>query len=471
MKKTMAKGMLTIAMSSLLSISLWGCGGTNTQSTTAVDKSSAKPVDSAAPTAANDGKVVELKFSFWGSTFEKQAVEDMIASFNKSHPGIHVTPMYIPGDYNSKINTLMAAGGLPDMGYLDTPLALKWGKEGKLLNFTPYLKDFPAFNDRIPQSKLYPSPDVYVGTTIASDSINLFYNKDLFKEAGLDLPPSKAENAWTWDEFLLVAQKLTKDKNGKNATEAGFDPGNIVQYGFDFPNAAEGWFPLLRSNGTDIASEDGKTYTMNSPEGVQTIQALEDLIYKYHVSPTPTQKKNAPGLNVQLQTKKIAMIQGGMWSLLDLASTKLNYGIGVLPKFKEPKTGVVGAAAIIFNTTKHPKEALEFYSYYNDPAQVKLYSDGLWMPIQTKYFTDKDSIDLWTKNDSHPPEFNDAAVDYQFKHGDPMPTNSLINYLEIQNLINPALDDVWSGKKPAKEVLDGLAPKIQPLLQGRYSQN
>jgi len=264
---------------------------------------------------------------------------------------------------------------------------------------------------------------------------------------------------------------LTKDKNGKNATQAGFDPKNIVQYGFDFPNAAEGWFPYLRSNGTDIASEDGKTFTFNSAEGIQVIQALQDLVYKYHVAPAPTQKQNAPGLNVLLQTKRIAMIQGGMWSLLDLSSTKLNYGIGVLPKFKEPKTGVVGASAVIFNTTKHPKEALEFYSYYNDPTQVNLYSVGLWMPIQTKYFTDPAAVDLWTKNDSHPPEFNDAAVDYQLKYGDSMPTNSLIDYLQISNIINPALDDIWSGKKSAKQVLNAIAPQVQPLLKGRYTQN
>ncbi|QGQ95075.1 sugar ABC transporter substrate-binding protein [Paenibacillus psychroresistens] len=487
MKKIMTKGLLSILLISVLSIALWGCGSTKEDDAAATNSASAAesvkptdaitstaPTDTAAPTvapAANDGKVVELTFSYWGSTYEKKAIDKMLESFNASHPGIHVKPLYIPGDYGTKINTLMAAGGLPDVGYLDTPLALKWGKEGKLLDFTPYLKQFPQLEDRIPQAKLYPAPGVYIGSTLASDSLNLFYNKDLFTEAGLDLPPSKAENAWTWDQFLLVAQKLTKDKNGKNATEAGFDSKNIVQYGFDFPNGSGGWFPYILSNGSDIASADGKTYTLNSPESIQAFQNLQDLVYKYHVSPTPTTKKNAPGTEVQLQTKKVAMIQDGMWKLLDLASTKLNYGIGVLPKYKEPKTGVVGASGVIFSSTKHPVEALEFYSYYNDPAQVDLYSVGLWMPIETKYFTEQASIDLWTKNASHPAEFNDAVVNYQFKNGVAMPTNSLIGYLEIGTLIDSALDDIWTNKKPAKEVLDALAPKVQPLLQGRYTQN
>lgn len=46
-------------------------------------------------TLAED-KVVELKFTLWGSPFEKQAIEKAVASFNASHPNIHVTAQHIP---------------------------------------------------------------------------------------------------------------------------------------------------------------------------------------------------------------------------------------------------------------------------------------------------------------------------------------------------------------------------------------
>ncbi|MFC5449080.1 ABC transporter substrate-binding protein [Paenibacillus aestuarii] len=460
--KRAKNGMIVLTLFTGISTVLWGCSG----SIGTVEKKNTK----AAAQKTNSGTPVELVFTFWGSNYEKQAVEKMVDSFNSSHPNIHVTSQHIPVDYEMKMNTRMATHELPDVAYLDTPLALKWGKEGKLLNFTPYLNQFPEFKDRLPQSKLYPEPGNFIGTTIAGDDYNLFYNKDLFKEAGQDLPPSKVEKAWSWDQFIEVAQKMTKDKNGKHPNEAGFDENNIVQYGFDFPRDFHGWFPYLRSNGSDIASEDGKTYTMNSPQAVEVIQSLQDLIYKYHVSPTPMEKKNSPDVSVQLQTKKIAMVHAGAWSLLDLASLKFNFGVGVLPKFKDPKTGFFGAGAVIFATTKHPKEALEFYTYYNDPAQVNLYSEGLWMPIVDKYYKDTKSIDSWANNSAHPSEFKTAAVDYMLKYGEPTPNLTLINYLEIQNQINPALDQVWLNKRSAKEVLDELKDKVQPLLQGRYSQ-
>ncbi|MES4785598.1 MAG: ABC transporter substrate-binding protein, partial [Nitrospiraceae bacterium] len=62
-------------------------------------------------------------------------------------------------------------------------------------------------------------------------SMALFYNKDLFKAAGLkDLDP---ETPATWDEILNLARQLTLDMNGKRPGESGFDPRRIKQYGLN----------------------------------------------------------------------------------------------------------------------------------------------------------------------------------------------------------------------------------------------
>ena len=59
----------------------------------------------------------ELPFTFWGSPQEKRAVDDMIASFNESHPGITVRGQHIPTDYGIKLNTMIAGGTPPAAGY------------------------------------------------------------------------------------------------------------------------------------------------------------------------------------------------------------------------------------------------------------------------------------------------------------------------------------------------------------------
>jgi multiple sugar transport system substrate-binding protein len=427
--------------------------------------------DNAGNTASgsqSSGEKVKLKFMYWGSAFEKAAMEKMIKAFNGSHPNIEVKGEHVPGDYNAKINTLMATGDLPDVAYLGEGLALKWATDGKVLDMTQYLDMYPDLGNRLKQSYYYYEPGKTIGTNTAVEMITLYYNKDLFKEAGVELPPTNGANAWTWQQFVDIAKKLTKDSSGKTPNDPGFDPKNIVQYGVSFPTWMGGWYPFLLSNGADITNADGTQFAMNSPEAIEVFQKLQDLMYKDYVAPTATQQQNMPATNVRLQTKKVAMAIDGQWSLLDFASSKMNFGIAVLPKLKEPKTFVLGAPTVIFSNTKHPKEALEFYLYHNNPEQVDLYKQGLWMPLQDKYYSDPAAIDSWIKNDSHPAEYKEAVIDYTLKYAGRSPAYSLKNFAEIDPKISASLDKIWTNKEPAEKVLNDMVKEVQPLLKGRY---
>ena len=420
------------------------------------------------PASRSSGEKAKLKFMYWGSAFEKEAMEKMIKTFNESNPDIEVKGEHVPGDYNAKINTLMATGELPDVAYLGEGLALKWAADGKVLDMTEYMDMYPELGNRLKQSYYYYAPGKTIGTNTAAEIITLYYNKDLFEEAGLDLPPTNGADAWTWEQFVDVAKKLTKDSSGRTPNEAGFDSKNIVQYGVSFPTWMGGWYPFLLSNGADITNEDGTKYALNSPEAVEVFQALQDLMYKDYVAPTATQQQNMPATNVRLQTKKVAMAIEGQWALLDFASTKMNFGMGVLPKFKEAKTMMLGAPTVIFSSTKYPKEALKFYIYHNNPEQVDLYKKGLWMPLEEKYYTDPATIDSWIKNDAHPPEYKEAVIDYTLTYAGRSPAYSLKNFAEIDPKISASLDKIWTNKEPADKVLRDMEKDIQPLLQGKY---
>jgi multiple sugar transport system substrate-binding protein len=114
--------------------------------------------------------------------------------------------------------------------------------------------------------------------------------------------------------------------------------------------------------------------------------------------------------------------------------------------------------------------ALELYLYHNDPAKVKLFSDGLWMPLEKKYYTDPKLIDLWTKNKAHPAEFKSAVIDYALNNAVATWTQSIKNSSAISELITPPLQQVDNGKKSAAEVCRMVAGKVQPLLKGSYPQ-
>ncbi len=426
----------------------------------------------ASPEASGKPKeVVKLKFMYFGSTDEKKAMENMIRAFNDSHPHIQVTGEHVPGDYNTKMNTLMAANELPDVAYLGDGLTTKWGSEGKLMDLSQYYDEFPEMQNKLKASYLYTEPGKAVANFTALEVMVLYYNKDIFEEEGIPLPPADPAQAWTWDEFVSVAKKLTKDKNGRTADDPDFDEKNIDTYGFSFGTDRGSYGPLLESNGAGVLDESGMNYGLNKPEAVEVFQKLQDLIYVHHVSPNLIQQQNMPDNHVRLQTRKVAMVLDGTWALLDLTNNKkLRYGIGVLPKLKEPKTVIIAGATVVFNSTKHPAEALEFYLYHNDPEQVDLYETGLWMPTEEKYYTDEAAIKMWTDNPAHPPEFQQAGIEYTRGYAVKSPSTMVKNWSEINSKLAPGLDLIWTNKKTAQEALDELEPQIQPLVQGRYPE-
>lgn len=414
-----------------------------------------------------------LQFMYWGSTFEKTAVEKMLRSFAEKNPGVEVKPLFTPDEYDVKLNSLIAGGNVPDLGYVPMSMSFRLAEQGKLVNLFPYLKKYPQLAGYLPDAYLWYGPDKLHGVATANEIELLWYSKAAIAEAGITAPPAVASSAWTWDQFVENAYKLTVDQNGKHPDESGFDPKQVRQFGVSVSiTYAAAWYGFLRSNGADFADEAGKRCLLDTPEAVQVFQNLQDLIHKHRVAPGPGQLAatgdDVPGTNILLKTKRVAMVVDGHWALLDMNESKVDYGIGVLPTYKEPfTTSQVAGASSVFAGGKHVEEAVELFAFHIDPRYVDLYRQGLWMPQERTYYEDQAAIDSWTKNDGHPPEFRTAVVDYARDHGVPDLRNRVKNLSAISSdVLTPALQEIESGKRPAAEILKAVTPKITGMLQG-----
>lgn len=407
---------------------------------------------------------VTLQYIHWD---DPAIMQKVVTKFQAANPNIKVEIVTTPYDgYDTKLNTLIAADRLPDLGYLREPTAYRLAEQGKLVNIAEYFSKYPELRDRLPQAYYYYAPGKTFGTNTGVEIMTMFYSRKLFRDAGLPMPPANAAKAWTWTQFVEVARKLTVDKNGKNALQAGFDPNNIVQYGVKFQTSWAGWYPFVRSAGGDIADASGRQYTLNSPAAVDAFQKLQDLIYKFHVAATPAQNQT---INLGLDSGKLAMDLNGQWMSQNYGTDlKLDYSVGVLPKIVRPTTIIIGAPTVIFASTKHREEAVKFYLAHNDPDNVPQYSQGLWMPLEKKYYTQQAFIDKWTNNAAHPAEYRTAVIDYTLNNAVQSPTYRLKNFVQIEPVLTAGIDDIWSGKKTAKQALDAMANNIQPLLQGRW---
>ncbi len=415
----------------------------------------------------------ELLFTFWGSPQEKAAVESMTADFMEEYPGITVRAQHIPNTtYVEKISTMLASGDPPDVAYLGEGQAFPWAEEGTLLDLSNYFQEDPEASNRLEATYYNYGEGKTLGTNTAAETMVMYYNKALFEEAGVETPPSKATDALTWDAFVELAKKLTKDRNGNDATSPDFDPDNIQTYGVSFGQWWGGYLPFVLSNGGSFANEAGTELLLNQPEAVEALQALQDLIYVHHVAPTPTQAEAFPSADVMMQTGKVAMTIDGHWQVLNFSQLGIDWGLAVLPKHKEPVTILLGAPTVIFASTEFPNAAFEFYKFHNNPEYVDLFEKGLWMPLQESYYTDPEQTAAWLEGEEgvYPPEAQDVLIDYTLNYTPVQPpTYWLKNFGQIESeALNPAFEQLWNGSLDAQAAMDQAVELAAPLLAGRW---
>lgn len=423
-----------------------------------------------APEAAEKKETVTLTYATWGSPNEKRSQEQIIAKFMEKYPWIRIQYMYVPGDYVNKLTTLYASNNPPDVFVIYKQNALQWAEQGKLYDLNAFLSSDVEINrdTLIPNSIMYWDKNKVAGIKATEESFALYYNVELFREEGIEPPPTKAENAWTWDQFVETAKKLTLDRNGNNATNPAFDPEHIVRYGVRFNTWM--WHLMVPSNNASVIAEDGSGLNLEDPAVIEAVQKLADLVHVHHVAPSPTQEKSLPAPALALQSKKVAMDLNGQWVQLDHAVARINYGVGVLPKLKSSKTVQFGEPVVMSYSTKHPEEAWLFYKWIlNADHSLDMHASGLWMPTIKKYYTEPDLIAKWAKvKPGHPDGYEDAVMRQTLDNGVNAFEYYVRNLDKIAAIINPALDQVWLGKKSVDEAFRSVSARVNAEYRGTY---
>jgi multiple sugar transport system substrate-binding protein len=416
--------------------------------------------------ASASGAPVEITYMQWYNTTqsEGQEVQVRIDQFNASQNRVKVTLIIIPRDgYETKVNTMAAAGQLPDTTMLSEAMAV----------------EFAANNLLADVGSMYPPGEgplksltfTYNGTPVAYSSGNVFlglyYNKKLFDEARLPYPPTTADKAWTWDQFIQVARKLTKDKNGRTADQAGFDANNIVQYGADFNRLWWMWPIVTYSNGGGLISPDGKQLLIGKPESIEAMQKLADLYIKEKVAPSVADKGAMPSLDLTLLTGKVAMATSGHWemgvTLKNSLPDGLSYGFGVLPKMKTAVTYNTGGPFAIFKSTKNLDACMEFMRWWSDDkAQWSAITGGIMMPANAKWYKDEATMRQWADMPPRPPfaEFK-GMIDYAMNNAIGVPWYYFNGYQGLTDILESGIDSVWNGKTTAKDYINSIMPRLQ----------
>lgn len=405
-----------------------------------------------------------IVFTGWGDGAEKAATEKAIAAFEEA-TGCKVTYINNNSDYDTKITAMVAANEQIDCAMLESgSIAYSMAKEGLLEPLDAYVEDSGInMDDYVGSACYYDDEGNLISWSGAIELMCLFYSRDVFDEAGLEYPPSDPDDAWTWDEFVEVCTKLTKDKNGLTPADEGFDAENIVRYGVNPDIWWPVWGSFIASNGGSIVDAEGN-FTMNQPEAVEALQALLDLKLVNHVAPTVTASQSLPASDVALLTGTYGMVIGGQWSALTYAEAGVNFGMAPLPKYGDKVVSVcTNGMACILSSSQEKEAAWDLIMYLNDPSiDLTLFKNGNRMPTSIEWLTDEDKLAQWV-GDNNParPEGYEGIIKMLMNNSVAPLTGQIIGFPELINLINPAVDEILYGNMTAQEAMDMVAQQVK----------
>lgn len=198
MKRRIMTGAATLgALALVLTACSSGDNGTSSSSSgdTTTDGTS-ETTDSAS------GEAVTISWAGWGLT-QTPEFETLAEDFHAKHPNITVDLKdYDTANYETQITADLAAGSAPDLYTIKQLMTFPTFQQGgQLMDVSDVT--IPA---NVQAGEYYAVDGVQYAVPYRMDSWFLYYNADLFKEAGVDIPDGK----WTWEDYATTAEQLTK---------------------------------------------------------------------------------------------------------------------------------------------------------------------------------------------------------------------------------------------------------------------
>jgi multiple sugar transport system substrate-binding protein len=332
-----------------------------------------------------------------GNAEDQVKVEKAVVDkFNASHSDI--TLKFEVQPYNSAYDifaTEVRSGNPPD---IVGPLGIGGGNAfpGLWLDLTSLIAEHKYDLTQFPPNTIsiyQAGSQGQLGIPFAIYPSALFYKKGLFDEAGLKEPPHKYGDPyvmpdgstvpWDYDTVRKIAMLLTVDKNGKDATQAGFDPNNIVQWGFE-PQRDD-----LRQTGADwgagsLLASDGKTAQI-PPAWAAAWHWFYDGIWKDHFSMTGPQFLS-PDFNPSdypFFTGHVAMSENYLWSTYGVADSGDDWNLAAIPSYNGNTTAAFNADTFrITKGSKNHEKAWIVLKYLLDDARGDLLKTYGGMPAR-----------------------------------------------------------------------------------------
>ena len=394
------------------------------------------------PEPAAEEPVTLRYFTFSAAPDHLEDLDQKIAIFKEAHPNINIEVETAPwDDYFTKLQTMIAGGIAPDVFELNYENFVTYASKGVLLDIDPLAAADGSFDETVlhPRaSGAFNYNGMQLGLPETFSTVVLFYNKDLFDQAGLAYPAAN----WTWTDAVAAAEQLTD-------AEAGV-------WGLYSPIQFWEFYKKAAQNGCEFFNADQTEATINSPA---CVEAVETMVGFVDVGVMPSDADMGGISDGDMFTAgQIAMDVTGIWMFAAFEGADFEWDIQVEPGLKNQATHFFANALSVFAATKHTEAAWEWVKFFTtspDMANIRVAS-GWELPAlnSPEYFEDYLALS--------PPD-NRAAVFDSLEFAIVPPVIERQN--EMQDTVNNLIEQVKLGQLTPQEALDQAKADIEELLK------
>ena len=383
-----------------------------------------------------------------------KVIDGYARQFEKENPGIKVNPIYAGNYDDARIKALAAlkAGQSAPLSVLysidlyeliEQDVIVAWDDVATTPDDKAWLK---AFYPALMMNGTYKNK-VY-GIPFQRSTIVLYWNKDAFKEAGLD--PDRPPANWT--EMVQMASKLVK----RDAA------GNVTRWGVMVPSTGYAYWmfqAFARQNGQDLMNRDGNQTNYAHPDVIAALQYWRDLGVKHKVMPEGT---------VDWGTLRQKFLEGAtaiMWhttgnltAVRDAA--KFDFGVSMLPASKRRGSPTGGGNFYLFKKTTPAERtaAMKFIKFMTAPELSARWS------IATGYVATSQAAYDTAILKKYVADFPAAAVARdQFPYS--VAEFSVHENARVKKLLDDAIQSVLTGGKPPQDALTGAQQQAERVLK------
>ncbi len=291
-------------------------------------------------------------------TFLPQDIEaKVVEAFEAANPDIRVE--LEPVDFGTIFDRLRvtAAGGvLADVVSLNLENYTEFASNGSLANLESFIaRDaydldayFPAVLD------LFRLDGALYGLPASFSNVVLFYNEDLYAQAGIGAPP----RSWGWSDLLEAARKLTVDVSNDGVAD---------RHGY-----AAAWWPLyIWLGGGEIIDETGTDTLIDSPEAIRGLQEMVDLWLVHGVAPGPSELA-AKGDWDRWTEGTLATFPIGPWGIAPFQDTSFDWNAAHHPPIEEQATFLFSNPLAVTSQSQNQDAAWAFLKFATGPEGASI---------------------------------------------------------------------------------------------------